>query len=122
MRRDPDGRLVFPRTDEVPGVYRLRLRGTATERHYVGGTDRLRSRCQHYRTPGSGQPTIRRINGLLVEYPEAGREADVDVAEDDIEVSSDGVGVRVDLGDKAMRRLLESAGVLAAAGHGMLNR
>ena len=90
----------------------------------MGETDELRRRFQHYRTPGSGQPTNQRINELLVEHLEVDGEAEVDVAEDDIVVSSEGRPVRVDLGDKAMRCLLESAGVVAgaAASHEMLNR
>ena len=80
VRRDSDGRLVFPRTDQVQGVYRLRLRGTPTEWHYVGETDELRRRFQHFRAPGFGQPTKRRIKGLLVEHLEVECEAEVDVA------------------------------------------
>ena len=59
-----------------------------------------------------------------MEHLDAGGLTEIDVAEDDIVVSLDGRSVQVDLGDKAMRRLLESAGILADAdaGHEMLNR
>ena len=59
---DPDGRLVFPGTDQVPGVYRMRLLGTPTERHYVGETNKLRRRFNHYSAPGPRQATNQRIN------------------------------------------------------------
>lgn len=121
--RDRDGRLAFPPADQVPALYRLRVRSDP-EQHYIGETDKLRRRLGQFRSPGSTQATNRRINGLLLETLEEGGQAEVDVATDPIEVWRDGAAVEVDLDDKWTRRLLESAGVLGAvhAGYAVLNR
>jgi len=55
------GKLSFPLAPEVPGIYRFDL----GELVYVGETDRLRRRFQHYRTPG---PTHIRIFALTAKW------------------------------------------------------
>lgn len=55
------GRLVFPRAPERPGIYRFDLGGGV----YVGETDRLRRRFQHYRTLGPSQRTNLRLNQAI---------------------------------------------------------
>jgi hypothetical protein len=61
------GRPGFPPFADAPGLYRFtfewpdRARGV-----YMGETDRLRRRAQHYRTPGAGQQTNVRMNKELV--------------------------------------------------------
>ena len=124
VRLDLNGSLAFPSANEVPGLYRLRLLGTAPEQQYIGQTDKLRRRFGQFRAPGPTQVTNRRINRLLVEHLEAGGSASADVAADGMAVSKDGAEIRVDLADKWTRRLLESAGVFTsvAEGHEVLNR
>lgn len=62
------GRLAFPRAPERPGIYRLDL----GDRVYIGETDRLRRRFQHYRTPGPSQRTNVRLNKATVEVLDRG--------------------------------------------------
>ena len=115
VQRDSDGGLLFPSTGFVPGVYRFRLVGAGSERHYVGEASDLRQRFQRYRTPDSGQKTNLRINGLIREHLEVGGDVEVDLAAEGVKVSSRGRPIPVDLADKAMRRLLESAAVVGTA-------
>ena len=100
---------------------------TATSRPtlcYVGETDELRRRFQHYRTPGPSQQTNIRMNAEFRDHMAAGGSIEVDTVIDKIDVIADGESVRVDLANKAMRRLLEHAALVdeAAAGAKLLNR
>lgn len=58
------GTLRFPAVIDAPGVYRLDI----GDRVYVGETDRLRRRLQHYRTPGPRQATNLRLNAVMLEF------------------------------------------------------
>ena len=125
LKQDEDGRLLFPGAPRQPGLYRFRLLGSNEIRHYIGETDDLRRRFQHYRTPGPSQKTNIRINEEFHRHFAAGGTIEVDIATDGISVStSAGVPARVDLADKAVRRLLEHAALVSEAGAGVkpLNR
>ena len=56
------GRLRFPTVPDAPGIYRFDL----GDRIYIGETDRLRRRFQHYRTPGLSQTTNVRLNAAIL--------------------------------------------------------
>ena len=125
-RAEPDesGRLLFPSAPRQPGLYRFRLLGNDDIRHYIGETDELRRRFQHYRTPGPSQKTNIRMNEEFRQHFATGGTIEVDIATDGISVSSAGASLSVDLADKAMRRLLEHAALVSEAGAGvrLLNR
>lgn len=124
IRTDSNHGLLFPVAPRRPGLYRFRLRGNGVTRHYVGETDELRRRFQHYRTPGKSQQTNIRMNGEFRDHMAAGGRIEVDIVVDNVDVMAAGQPVRVDLSDKAMRRLLEHAALVdeAAAGIQLLNR
>ena len=124
VQRASDGRLLFPSTGYVPSVYRFRLLDNGPERHYLGEASELRQRFQQYRTPGSTQQTNLRLNGLFRDHLEGGGRIDVDIAADGVDVGSGGRPVPADLSDAAMRKLLESAALVAckAGGLATLNR
>ena len=72
----------------------------------------------------AGTRTNLRIDGLIRERLDVGGGVEVDLAADGARVSSRGPPIPVDLADKAMRRLLESAAVVdtvAADGLELLN-
>ena len=98
--------------------------GNDDVRHYIGETDELRRRFQHYRTPGPSQKTNIRMNEEFHRHFAAGGTIEVDIATDGISVSSAGAPLCVDLADKAIRRLLEHAALVSEAGSGVkpLNR
>ena len=122
VRRDADGELLFPSTGYVPGVYRFRVIGDGPERHYVGEASELRRRFQQYRTPGSSQQTNLRLNRLFRDHLEGGGQVEVDVAES-VQLGSDGRPA-ADLNDASVRKLVESAGIVAGKAEGLatLNR
>ena len=124
LRHDGNGRLQFPTAPRQPGLYRFRLCGNGPARRYVGETDELRRRFQHYRTPGPSQQTNIRMNAEFRDHMATGGSIEVDTVIDKIDVIADGEPVRVDLANKAMRRLLEHAALVdeAAAGTKLLNR
>lgn len=124
IRPDANHGLLFPVAPRRPGLYRFRLRGNAVARHYVGETDELRRRFQNYRTPGKSQQTNIRMNGEFRHHMAAGGIIEIDIVVDKIDVMAAGRPVRIDLSDKAMRRLLEHAALVdeAAAGIQLLNR
>ena len=121
---DGNSRLQFPAAPRQPGLYRFRLCGNGPARHYVGETDELRRRFQHYRTPGRSQQTNIRMNAEFRDHITGGGSIEVDIVIDKIAVIAGDEPVTIDLSDKAMRRLLEHAALVdeAAAGALLLNR
>ena len=117
VRRDADGELLFPSTGYVPGVYRFRVIGDGPERHYVGEASELRRRFQQYRTPGSSQQTNLRLNRLFRDHLEGGGQVEVDVAES-VQLGSNGRPA-ADLNDASVRKLVESAGIVAGKAEGL---
>lgn len=104
------GRLRFPAAPEDPGIYRFDL----GDRFYVGETDRLRRRFQHYRTPGSSQPTNLRLNTVMLPLLAIGRTIGVStVTRAWVEVDGRTPSM-LDLRHKAARLLVESAALTAA--------
>lgn len=109
-----DQRLRFPTVADVPGAYRFEL----TERVYVGETDRLRRRFQHYRTPGPSQSTNLRLNALIRERLAVGEIVQVHTLTT-ARVDT-GCGLRpLDLATKPARLLVENAALVFEEAAGM---
>ena len=107
--RHEDGRLRFPEVPEAPGIYRFDL----GDRVYIGETDRLRRRFQHYRTPGVRQATNLRLNASMLQLLAETNAIEVStVTEAGVEI--DGTLVPLDLRQKFARLLVESAALTAA--------
>lgn len=104
-----DGNLRFPIAPEEPGIYQFAIR----DRIYVGETDRLRRRFQHYRTPGPSQPTNIRINRSVAAALNEGLEVVVSTIEQ-ATINVDGIESPLDLLRKSGRLLVENA-VLSSA-------
>lgn len=110
-----DGRLRFPMAPEAPGIYQFTIRN----RIYVGETDRLRRRFQHYRTPGASQQTNIRINDSIVAALSEGFEVVVSTIEK-AAINVDGIESPLDLFRKNGRLLVESAVLTTAHLSGQL--
>ena len=123
LQRDENGGLLFPEAPYAPGLYRFRLCGSSDAHHYVGETDNLRRRFRHYRKPGPTQKTNQRIRKVLCDHIAEGGDVNVDFATE-ISVLNAETLLRVDLSDKAVRRLLEYGAQIAEADVGvkLLNR
>jgi hypothetical protein len=122
-----DEMLVFPKVPDAPGVYRFTLNDATGMRVYVGESQRLAGRFQHYRTPGGPgetRTTKFRLNQLIREALTVGGRVMVEVATQAEAVASDGTPVALDLNQKAERRRVERAVEAAerASGSTMLNR
>lgn len=103
------GRLRFPQAPEVPGIYRFGM----GDRSYIGETDRLRRRFQHYRTPGPTQSTNLRLNALMTEMLANGKPIMAAVVTA-VEAEIDGARCQLDLRNKEARLLVESAALVAS--------
>ena len=103
------GKLRFPKVPEIPGIYRFEIR----ERIYVGETDRLGRRFQHYRTPGISQPTNVRLNESITAALSQGHDVLVSTIER-AKINVAGVESDLDLTKKSSRLLVENA-VLSSA-------
>lgn len=104
-----DGKLLFPIAPEEPGIYQFTIR----DKIYVGESDRLRRRFQHYRTPGPSQQTNIRMNYSILTALNEGFEVVVSIIEQ-ATINVDGIDSPLDLSRKSGRLLVESA-VLSAA-------
>lgn len=102
------GRLRFPDAGEAPGLYKFDL----GDRVYIGETDRLKRRFQHYRTPGVRQPTNLRLNAVILELTAAGAPIGVAVVTDAI-IEVDGHSATLNLAYKSARLLVENAALTA---------
>lgn len=116
--RVADGKVVFPKTSEVPGLYRF----SCANEVYVGETDRLQRRMQHYRTPGPSQMTNIRMNAWFLERLAAGSAVELAIATA-ARLDVDGRVRAADLSRKEERVVVEHAAILVefAAGRTVLN-
>ena len=117
----------LPHVPNAPGIYRLTLLGAdgRCTGIYVGETDRLPRRFQHYRTPGADErPTMFRLNRLLEQALTEGGRVDVEViTRAEITIGA-ALPVPLDLTQKAGRVLVERAAEVShrAEGDPMLNK
>ena len=111
--RSETAKLRFPDVADRPGIYRFTLMKAGAERTYIGETDRLRRRFQHYRTPGPTQPTNVRLNSAMSALLADGGDVVVSVVTS-AGVSVDGVDGLLDLRDKSARMLVENAALTDA--------
>jgi hypothetical protein len=94
---------------------------------YVGESQRLPGRFQHYRTaggPGEQRTTKFRLNRLMLDALMIGGQVTVEVATQAEAVASDGTPVALDLNQKAVRQRAEHAVEAAerASGSTLLNK
>ncbi len=109
-----EGKLVFPKLSETPGAYCFTfIKPSTVTTIYIGETEQLRRRFQHYRTPGPTQTTNIRLNALMKDVILNDGEVRVDVIT--TAISS---GHQLDLRDKVARLLVEQAWLLSVRAEG----
>lgn len=113
---DIDRKLVLPAAPVVAGLYRFIVRSGTHATVYVGEAVNLKRRFGHYRLPGNTQQTNLRINALLTEVLDAGGAAALDIAYEDIGLNIGGEFIEADLANKAVRRMVEHAAIVAHGG------
>lgn len=120
----PAGKLDFPAAPVEAGLYRLIVRAGNRTTVYVGEAVNLKRRFGNYRRPGATQQTSLRLNALLIEALGQCGAINVDIAYQDIGLNIGGVAMDADLADKAVRRMIEQAAIVAHGGIDveMLNR
>ncbi|MFD4190740.1 GIY-YIG nuclease family protein [Amycolatopsis thermoflava] len=108
---DEAGDLAFPELPRLPGIYRLTLRGPATDARpqvYVGESVELRRRAAQYRRPSASQQTSQRLNHELKTHFAAGGTATMAIATSAIIAVGD-ESEDLPLGRKTARVLAEHA-------------
>jgi hypothetical protein len=111
-----DGRLTFPVAQQVPGLYRFRIRGSAGEAVYIGESENLARRFRLYSSPGPSQQTNLRLNAKFRKALSERAEIGVAIVTTEAWIDVRGTQVVADLSSKAMRRLFESAAVVESTG------
>lgn len=111
-----DHKLIFPAAPAEAGLYRIIVRMKNLTSVYVGEAVKLKRRFGNYRLPGSTQKTSVRINALLVETLAQGGSVAVDIVYENMGLSIGGVSIDADLTDKAVRRMIEHAAIVAHGG------
>jgi|SRR6185437_15790675 len=114
VRIDDGGRLAFPRASARPGVYVLAFDREEGRAVYIGETDQIDRRFQHYRTPGPSQSTNIRLNALMREGLLAGSGVSVSTLSDSAIIRINGRAQAVNLSNAVQRILLENAALLVA--------
>lgn len=115
---DAEQKLRFPKTGSQPGLYSFEILSADGRSQYIGETDQLSRRLQHYRTPGPSQKTNLRINALLVEHLKRGDQVSLSMVIDGVSTTCAGREHTVDLSLKSERLLLEAAALLNARSSG----
>jgi len=115
---DGAGDLVFPKLPSQPGIYRMTLRGVPGQDQdaiYIGETDDLQRRTQHYRSPGPTQETNIRLNAVLKKQIQSGGQARLSIiVEARLAPASGQPSLKLDLARKAARLLVESSALVLA--------
>lgn len=111
-----DNALVFPPVTREAGLYRITISGLPKTQIYIGESVSLSRRFGNYRRPGPTQQTSLRINALLKDVLARGATVTVEILSGGVDLHIDSVTVTVDLRDKAMRRMIEQAAIVACGG------
>lgn len=115
---DMVGGLVFPAVTLGAGLYRIRIVLDGRSRFYVGESQSLRRRFGNYRAGPPGQKTSYRIHHLLKDALAEGAQIAVDIVTDGVALTINGAAISPDLADKATRRMIEHAAIVATGGNG----
>jgi hypothetical protein len=108
------GRPVFPPLPDEPGLYRFAFDWAGRPAsHYIGETDRLRRRAQHYRTPGPSQKTNLRVNEELVRALSNGTAVICSIITSAVITLDHGATVTLDFARKTGRLIVENAAMAA---------
>ena len=113
---DMEGGLVFPAVTLGAGLYRIRIVLDGRSRFYVGESQSLRRRFGNYRAGPPGQKTSYRIHHLLKDALAEGAQIAVDIVTDGVALTINGSGISPNLADKATRRMIEHAAIVATGG------
>lgn len=111
---DEEEALVFPKTPPKPGLYRFYLEYPEGPAAYIGESDQLARRLQHYRTPGPSQTTNIRLNGMIRATLLKRHRVQVATVTDNISIRLGVEEGRVNLTRKLDRVLLEHAAIFKA--------
>jgi hypothetical protein len=123
VRVDLLGKLKFPFVPSNAGLYRFEIEDQRGTKEYIGETDLLDRRFQHYRTPGPTQSTNIRLNLLMLETLKANGSVIVSIITDGAKIAIDGRASRARMQNKSERVLLEHAAIYIAreAGKTLIN-
>ena len=113
---DVVGGLAFPAVTSSAGLYRIRIVLDGRSRFYVGESQSLHRRFGNYRAGPPGQKTSYRIHHLLKDALAQGARIAVDTVTDGVALTINGAAISPDLADKATRRMIEHAAIVATGG------
>lgn len=110
---DQKDRLAFPKTPLGPAIYRFTLKQGDNAEYYIGETEEVSRRFQHYRTPSVTQRTNQRLNSHMMECLR--KHGSVEIAVIECATTKTGNSKEpLDLTEKLQRRLIEHAAIVSA--------
>jgi hypothetical protein len=112
------GKLKFLPAPVVAGLYRLIVKRESNTTIYIGEAANLARRFGNYRNPSPTQQTSTRLNGILCETLLSGGSVCVDIVFENVVLVVGGSEGPADLSNKAVRKLVEQAAIVA---HGGIN-
>lgn len=116
---DETSKLVFPKAPLCPGLYRFDFEDREAPAAYIGQSDQVARRFQHYRTPDPSQKTNIRLNQIMRDRIMSARRISVAIATDGFSIHLRGSCCSFDLVRKLDRVLLEHAAVFSARAAGL---
>ena len=111
---DEQQKIRFPETGARPGLYRFEFGSGRRLTQYIGESDRLSRRLQHYRTPGRSQQTNIRLNRLILDHLNGGGQVFLSTVTGEARIILGDRECEADLSAKYVRLLLESAALTIA--------
>ncbi|MDD3029370.1 MAG: hypothetical protein PHS57_03700 [Alphaproteobacteria bacterium] len=113
---DAKGRPLFPHVENIPAIYRIRMRQNDKISLYVGETDNLKRRFGNYRNPAPTQQTSLRIHALIKKALEVGAEVSASAIVGKAWISIGSKRTFANLTSKTVRCLLENSAILTCGG------
>ena len=111
---DAKGKLLFPKAEPAPGLYRLRTPSRDGRMAvYIGESDNVQRRFGNYRQGSEGQATSHRINGWLKRLLAEKCEISISAVTDTAWLVDGADTTSADLSSKSVRRLFEQWAITA---------
>ncbi len=115
---DPNDKILFPKSPPCAGLYRFEFSSAIGTTVYIGQTDQIARRFQHYRTPGPSQQTNLRLNQMMRDALANEGIVSVSIAIENISFLQEQIKHEADLTKKSERILLEHAAIVEALAMG----
>lgn len=113
VKLDENENLTFSKPPSIPGVYKLTIISEFKNSIYIGQTENLLRRFQHYRTPGPSQKTNIRLNIIMIEQLKSGSKITISIISNNASLNRDGINSHANFSKRNERILFEHGALVA---------